>query len=210
VPSTSFGTIPPQTATPTYNTTWFIPTATLNISTSTVTVDPSQISQLAALTVDCPITQDDYEAGWSIYDLPDDCTNALIEYCEPAINATQPPATSFPATCSPVYYENSTTAEPSTTVVASLTSSTLAPTQSGIAANCKNILHMAKTGEIPSLILSVKKATLSIQCSQVIRAQVSSASSRISLWPSSTGSLPIPILSLSSYGSRALLKSNTT
>jgi len=153
VPSTSFGTIPPQTATPTYNTTWFIPTATLNISTSTVTVDASQISQLAALTVDCPITQDDYEAGWSIYDLPDDCTNALIEYCEPAINATQPPATSFPATCSPVYYENSTTAEPSTTVVASLTSSTLAPTQSGIAANC-DALYTVQSGDSCSGIVS--------------------------------------------------------
>ncbi|MCJ1384752.1 hypothetical protein MMC17_007870 [Xylographa soralifera] len=151
VPSTSFGTIPAQTATPTYNTTWFIPTATLNISTSTVTANLTQISQLAALTVDCPITGDDYAAGWSIYDLPDDCTDALVEYCQPVIDATQPPPTTFPTTCSPIYYENSTTTQPSTTVVPSTTSSTLVPTQSGIAANC-DAFYTVQSGDSCSAI----------------------------------------------------------
>jgi len=156
VPSTNLGTIPPQTATPTYNTTWFVPTATLNISTTTVTVNVTQISAIAALTIYCPITADDYSAGWTIYDLPDNCTDALLEYCNPTVNATMLPSTSFPKTCSPTYYEGNTatassttapsTTAPSTTAPSTTSSSPAAPKQSSNAAKCKRIQSSTLAG----------------------------------------------------------------
>jgi hypothetical protein len=60
------------------------------------TVNITKASEIAALTIYCSITPDDISAGWTIYDLPDNCTDALLEYCDHSANATYASFNEFP------------------------------------------------------------------------------------------------------------------
>ncbi|KAJ5946736.1 hypothetical protein N7454_003575 [Penicillium verhagenii] len=131
LPTTSFTTIPAQTGAPNYTTSWFVTTSTLSKYTETATVAASSvISAYNNLLKYCPLTFSDVMSGWDITSLPDDCYDGLVKYCQPSANATMPVSTRFPATCSPAYYDAT-----STSVVATSTRVAL-PTQSGIAKNC--------------------------------------------------------------------------
>ncbi|KAL4745604.1 hypothetical protein BDW72DRAFT_208065 [Aspergillus terricola var. indicus] len=131
LPTTAFTTLPPQTAAPNYTTSWFVTTTTISIRTETATVSPSAVvSAYNELLKYYPITFNDTMSGWDIYSLPGDCIDGLLEYCDPPLNGTMPASTSFPATCSPAYYDATSTSTPT-----SPTSSFL-PTQTGVASNC--------------------------------------------------------------------------
>lgn len=101
---------------------------------SNQTINVTAVPHYLQLTYYCPLTDDDIENGWTIYDLPDSCLSLLEKYCDPPANATIPTSTTLPRTCSPAYYLSSAS---STTNIASRTSISRAPTQTGIAANCK-------------------------------------------------------------------------
>ncbi len=120
---------------------WFVPTTTLNVTTTTFAINLTQMAILASLALDCPISNNDTQDGWTVPDLADYCnqTAALTEYCLPSINATMPPSTSFPITCSPSYWDNLATAA-STTAIPSTTTTSTAPEQTGIASDCKSYL----------------------------------------------------------------------
>ncbi len=81
----------------------------------------------------CPITSNDTQNGWTVPDLPDDCSGALEIYCSPSSNATVPPSTVFPTTCSPAYWDGllSSTAGSMTT-----TDGPPGPTQPGEPSTC--------------------------------------------------------------------------
>ncbi|GKZ34453.1 hypothetical protein AbraIFM66950_004728 [Aspergillus brasiliensis] len=141
LPTTSFTTIPAQTGAPNYTTSWFVTTSTISNYTQTATASPSAVvSSYNDLRKYCPITFNDAMSGWDITSLPDDCYDGLLEYCEPSMNATMPTSTQFPASCSPAYYE----ATSSSAVVTPTQSA--APTQSGIAKNC-DAYYVVKTND---------------------------------------------------------------
>ncbi|KAF7183838.1 hypothetical protein CNMCM7691_004260 [Aspergillus felis] len=134
--TTLFTSIPSQTAAPNYTTSWFVSTTTIANHTVTGTASASDVvSAYNDLLVYCPITYDDTMSGWSPYDLPDDCLDGLLEYCSPSINATMPASTSFPASCSPAYWDAQVTAS-STAPLTPSTSSVSVPEQTGIPTNC--------------------------------------------------------------------------
>ncbi|KAH8889139.1 hypothetical protein GQ53DRAFT_825896 [Thozetella sp. PMI_491] len=132
-PPTSFTAVSNQTVALNYTTSYLNPTTSINISTSTASIDTAAIESYVSLMAYCPITSNDTLAGWTIPDLPDNCTSALSLYCSPTANATMLPSTTFPTTCSPAYWDGllSTTA-PSTTT----NGGPPGPTQTGIAPNC--------------------------------------------------------------------------
>lgn len=135
--TTLFTSIPSQTAAPNYTTTWFVATTTIANYTVTGTASASAVvSAYNDLLVYCPITYNDTMSGWSAYDLPDDCLDGLLEYCSPSINATMPASTSFPASCSPAYWDAQLTAS-STAALTPSTSSASVPEQTGIPTNCE-------------------------------------------------------------------------
>ncbi|KAK3934138.1 hypothetical protein QBC46DRAFT_274422 [Diplogelasinospora grovesii] len=132
LPPTSFTVVPNQTVVPNYTTTYLNPTTPVNITTTTVTVDTAAATSYASLLVYCPITNNDAQNGWTIPDLPDNCTSALSVYCSPSSNATTPPSTVFPTTCSPAYWDSLL----SSTAVRTTTNGAPGPTQSGEPSNC--------------------------------------------------------------------------
>ncbi|KAL4962768.1 uncharacterized protein BDV14DRAFT_210410 [Aspergillus stella-maris] len=120
---------------------WFVTTSTISNYTQTATASPSAVvSSYNDLKKYCPITFNDAMSGWDITSLPDDCYDGLLEYCKPSINATMPTSTQFPASCSPAYYEVT-----SSSAVVTPTKSA-APTQSGIAKNC-DAYYVVKTND---------------------------------------------------------------
>ncbi|OAA41492.1 LysM domain-containing protein [Beauveria brongniartii RCEF 3172] len=127
LPTTEFTVVPSQTIVPNYTTSYQGPTDPIQISTTTGTIVPSAAESYAALTKYCPISHDDFLGGWTIPDLPANCSSALGKYCSPAANATMPSSTVFPTTCSPAYY------------ISQLSSSgPPAPTGDGTVKDCKS------------------------------------------------------------------------
>lgn len=149
VPSTSFGTIPAQTAVPNRTTSYFVNTILPNITTTAMTANATAESLLAQRTGYCPFNSSDYAAGLSIYDMPGNCSDLLEPYCFPDPDAPILTSTTFPALCSPAAALNipDTTSGGSAATLtvgstaasntaASSISSTAAPTQTGIASTC--------------------------------------------------------------------------
>lgn len=148
VPSTSFGTIPAQTAVPNRTTSYFVNTLLPNITTIAMTANATAESLLAQRTGYCPFNSSDYTAGLTIYDMPGNCSDLLEPYCFPDPDAPILTSTTFPASCSPAAALNisdttsvgsaatSTVGSTAASNTASSTSSTGAPTQTGIASNC--------------------------------------------------------------------------
>ena len=88
---------PPNISTSWYNTqTTYIPAPT-----TTITVNATAVSLIAARTSFCPITDEDYADGFSDSDLPDACQSLLLPYCWPDPDAPIPTSTQFPAVCTP-------------------------------------------------------------------------------------------------------------
>ncbi|KAK0717314.1 hypothetical protein B0T26DRAFT_775514 [Lasiosphaeria miniovina] len=75
-------------------------------------------------------------AGWTIPDLPDNCTSALSVYCSPSSGATMPQTTTFLTTCSPAYWENLLSATSTANATTTTPGGPPGPAQTGVAANC--------------------------------------------------------------------------
>jgi len=71
------------------------------IPTVTVTANASNVGEYRKYTEFCPITYDDYDAGFDWEDLSDECKTMLIPYCSPFATGDPLPSTSFPSTCLP-------------------------------------------------------------------------------------------------------------
>ncbi|KAJ5719736.1 hypothetical protein N7493_007314 [Penicillium malachiteum] len=152
LPPTSFTTLPPQTAAPNYTTSWFKSSSTITNYTVTGTASSYAVaSAYNDLLKYCPITFEDEMSGWDLSSLPEDCYDGLVKYCDPPFNATMPASTKFPATCSPAYYESTST--PSSSRVSPSATTTSPPTQSGIASNC-DAFYVVKTNDTCANIVS--------------------------------------------------------
>ncbi|KAJ5727416.1 hypothetical protein N7493_005236 [Penicillium malachiteum] len=138
IPSTAFTTLPSQpTSLPAFNTSDIVwPVTTLTPPNQNMTWDETYVDLYVNLTQYCPITEDETSNGWTIYDLPENCTDLLEEYCNPDANATMPVSTVLPATCSPAYWISSDSVTSGTTATGTSTSVSRAPEQTGVAANC--------------------------------------------------------------------------
>ncbi|KAJ5717637.1 hypothetical protein N7488_003283 [Penicillium malachiteum] len=154
IPPTAFTTLPSQpTSFPVFNTSdiaW--PVTRLTPPVQNLTWDSSYTALYANLTEYCPITPDEASNGWTINDLPYNCTDLLEEYCNPSANATMPASTVLPATCSPAYWISSDYVT-STTVTGSSTFVSRAPEQTGIAANC-DAYYVVKSNDTCAGIVS--------------------------------------------------------
>jgi len=105
VPSTSFGTLPPQTDSVTWTSFSYVNT-TIPIP-STVTAPPQNATVnaiYATLTAYCPYNATDYGLGLNIYDTVGNCSDLLQPYCDPMFDQPAAPSTTFPSSCLPAYY----------------------------------------------------------------------------------------------------------
>ena len=84
----------------------------------------------------CPITVNDTLSGWTIPDLPDDCSGALSVYCSPSANAPMPSSTVFPSTCSPAYWEAALSSTAASNTATTTGYGAPGPTQTGEPSNC--------------------------------------------------------------------------
>lgn len=91
-------TNPPNITTSWYNT----QTTFIDPTTTTVVVNLTAKSLMAERTAYCPITDQDYDNGFTEADLPDACQSLLMPYCHPDPDAPIPTSMRFPAVCTPV------------------------------------------------------------------------------------------------------------